>query len=313
MKKILITGVAGFLGSHLAESLINEGHFVYGIDNLSTGYKTNLKNIINHPNFEFIHHDVIEPFNILVDEIYSMASPASPILYQKDPIFTLKTNVIGSINMLDLAMRNKAKILLTSTSEIYGDPLEHPQKETYNGNVNPCGIRSCYDEAKRTAECAMSDYHRQFNVDTRIVRLFNVFGDRLNSSDGRVVSNFITQALKNDPITIYGDGTQTRSFMFVEDAIDGLKAMMNNDKAFLGPVNIGNPYCEFTILELAKIIIELTNSKSEIVFKSLPQDDPKQRKPDISLAKEKLNWEPKISLKDGLLKTIEHFKKELKL
>lgn len=308
--KILVTGAAGFIGSHLCDSLLEDGHIVYGIDNLSTGYKTAITHLLSHPNFEFIHHDVIEPITLLVDQIYSLASPASPIQYAKNPVFTIKTNVLGSINMLELALKNKAKILLTSTSEVYGDPLEHPQKETYRGNVDPTGPRSCYDESKRLLETLAFDYNRNYNVDIRVIRFFNVFGPRLNSGDGRVISNFICQALKNEPITVYGDGRQTRSFMFIDDAINGLKLMMDNDKNFLGPVNLGNPV-EFTIHELAEIIIRLTNSQSKIIYKDLPQDDPKQRKPDISLAKKRLNWEPMIQLETGLLKTIQYFKETL--
>lgn len=308
--KILVTGGSGFVGSHLCESLLNDGHFVYCVDNLSTGFKSNIKHLENNTNFEFIHHDVIEPLNLLVDQIYSLASPASPPQYQKNPVYTTKTNVLGSINMLELALKNKARILLSSTSEIYGDPEVHPQSEKYNGNVNPCSIRSCYDESKRCAETLFFDYHRNYGVDIRVIRIFNCYGPKLNQSDGRVISNFIKQALKNEPITIYGQGRQTRSFQFIDDLIVGMKLMMNNEKSFTGPVNLGNPN-EFTIYDLAQSIIKLTNSNSKIVYMDLPQDDPKQRKPDISLAKKKLNWEPKINLEEGLAKTIEYFKKEI--
>lgn len=308
--KILVTGGAGFIGSHLCESLLKNGHFVYCIDNLSTGFRSSINHLQNNPNFEFIHHDVIEPLNLLVDQIYSLASPASPQQYQKNPVYTTKTNILGSINMLELALKNKARVLLTSTSEIYGDPTVHPQPESYNGNVNPCGPRSCYDESKRCSETLFFDYHRNYNVDIRVVRFFNVYGPRLNSADGRVVSNFICQALKNDPITVYGNGRQTRSFMFIEDAINGLKTMMDSDRDFFGPVNLGNPN-EFTIHELAELVIKLTNSQSKIIYRDLPQDDPKQRRPDIALAKKRLGWEPKIALKDGLLQTIQYFKETI--
>jgi UDP-glucuronate decarboxylase len=303
--KILVTGGAGFIGSHLCESLLNDGHFVYCVDNLSTGYRKNINHLETNSKFQFIYHDVIDPLNLLVDQIYSLASPASPIQYQKNPVYTIKTNVLGSINMLELALKNKARILLSSTSEIYGNPLEHPQKETYNGNINPCSERACYNESKRCAETLFYNYHKNYNIDIRIIRIFNCYGPKLASGDGRVISNFIEQALKNEPITIYGNGLQTRSFQYIDDLIIGMKKMMNSD--LIGPVNMGNPI-EFTIKELANLIRILTGSSSEIVYKDLPNDDPVRRKPDISLAKEKLGWEPKISLDLGLLKTIEYFR-----
>lgn len=306
MIKVLVTGGAGFLGSHLCDRLINDGYEVLCVDNLFTGSKYNIRHLMNHPNFEFIRHDVIEPLYVEVDQIYNLACPASPPHYQWDPIKTAQTSVLGAMNMLGLAKRTKARILQASTSEVYGDPEVHPQPESYWGHVNTIGIRSCYDEGKRMAETLFSDYHRVHGVDTRIIRIFNTYGPRMNPNDGRVVSNFIVQALKGEDITIYGDGTQTRSFCFVDDLIEGMVRMMNNEE-FLGPVNLGNPG-EFTMIELAQKVIGLTDSASQIVYRPLPSDDPTQRKPVIDLAKEKLNWEPKIVLDEGLQKTIEYFK-----
>ncbi|KKR09017.1 MAG: NAD-dependent epimerase/dehydratase [Parcubacteria group bacterium GW2011_GWA2_39_18] len=309
-KTILITGGAGFIGSHLCKSLLNDGHYVVCLDNLFTGSIDNIIDLKTNKNFEFIRHDVIEPITIEIDQIYHLACPASPIHYQYNPIKTIKTNVVGTLNMLGLAKRTKAKMLLASTSEVYGDPKEHPQKETYWGNVNPIGIRSCYDEGKRCAETLCFDYHRQNKVDIRVVRIFNTYGPNMHPHDGRVVSNFIVQALQNKDITIYGNGKQTRSFQYVDDLIAGFKKMMNNEKT-IGPINLGNPN-EFTILELAKKILKIIpESKSKIVSKPLPTDDPKQRKPDITAAKKFLSWQPKISLDDGLQKTIYYFKQQL--
>lgn len=306
MTRVLVTGGAGFLGSHLCDRLINDGNEVLCVDNLFTGSKENIRHLMNHPNFEFLRHDVIEPLYVEVDQIYNLACPASPPHYQWDPIKTAQTSVLGAMNMLGLAKRTKARILQASTSEVYGDPEVHPQPESYWGHVNTIGIRSCYDEGKRMAETLFSDYHRVHGVDTRIIRIFNTYGPRMNPHDGRVVSNFIVQALKGEDITIYGDGTQTRSFCYVDDLIEGIVRMMNNEE-FLGPVNLGNPG-EFTMIELAQKVIELTDSASKIVYRPLPSDDPTQRKPMIDLAKEKLNWEPKIVLDEGLQKTIEYFK-----
>jgi len=307
MKKILVTGGAGFLGSHLCERLLNDGNEVICVDNFFTGAKRNIVHLLDNPYFEFIRHDVCFPLYVEVDEIYNLACPASPVHYQHDPIQTTKVSVSGAINMLGLAKRIKAKILQASTSEVYGDPAIHPQVESYWGNVNPIGIRSCYDEGKRCAETLFMDYYRQNKVDVRIIRIFNTYGPRMHPNDGRVVSNFIVQALKNQNITIFGDGSQTRSFQYCDDLIEGMIMMMNNEQGFIGPVNLGNPG-EFTMLELAEKVIQLTNSKSKITFLPLPQDDPKQRKPDISLAKEKLDWQPKIDLETGLIKTIAYFK-----
>lgn len=307
-KKILVTGGAGFLGSHLCERLLNEGDEVICVDNYFTGQKENIVHLLDNPFFELIRHDVTMPFFIEVDEIYNLACPASPIHYQYNPIKTIKTSVMGAINMLGLAKRIQAKVLQASTSEVYGDPKEHPQKESYWGNVNPIGYRACYDEGKRCAEALFMNYHRQNDVKIKIVRIFNTYGPRMHPNDGRVVSNFIIQALKNQDITIYGDGMQTRSFCYVDDLVESLILMMKTPDDFIGPVNVGNPI-EFTILELAKLIIELTQSKSKIVFEPLPSDDPLQRKPDIELAKSTLGWEPKIQLREGLIKTIEYFKK----
>ncbi len=311
MKRILVTGGAGFLGSHLCERLLKEGNEVISLDNYFTGQKRNIVHLMDNPYFEVVRHDVTMPFFIEVDEIYNLACPASPIHYQYNPIKTVKTSVMGAINMLGLAKRIKAKILQASTSEVYGDPQVHPQKESYWGHVNPIGLRSCYDEGKRVAETLFMNYHHQNNVRIKIIRIFNTYGPRMHPNDGRVVSNFIVQALKGENITVYGDGGQTRSFQYVDDLIEGMIRMMATGEDFTGPVNIGNPG-EFTILELARKVIELTGSKSKIIFEPLPSDDPMQRKPDISLAKEKLNWEPKIHLEDGLKKTIEYFDNLLK-
>ncbi len=305
MKKILITGGAGFIGSHLCKKLLNEGNYVICLDNFFTGKRRNIEHLLSNPNFELFEHDITEPLNINIDEIYNMACPASPPHYQYDPIKTMKTSVFGIINMLELAQKNNAKILQASTSEVYGDPKIHPQIESYWGNVNPIGIRSCYDEGKRCAETLIMDYHRQKNIDTKIIRIFNTYGPNMAPDDGRVVSNFIIQALKEEDITIYGDGTQTRSFCYVDDLVDGIIKMMKSD--LTGPVNLGNP-SERTILDFAKLILELTGSKSKIVYKPLPSDDPTKRQPDITLAKTKLNWEPKVDIKDGLKYTVEYFK-----
>lgn len=306
MKKILVAGGAGFVGSHLCNDLcMDENNFVYCVDNLSTGYTSNITSVSKNNNFHFIHHDIIQPINLLVDEIYNLASPASPPQYQKNPVFTMKTNVIGSMNLLELAHNVKAKILQASTSEIYGDPEVHPQVESYNGNVSPIGPRSCYDEGKRAAETLFFDYHRSFGVDIRVIRIFNTYGPQMDEFDGRVVSNFINQALRNENITIYGDGMQTRSFQYISDLIRGMKCVMSGD--FTGPVNIGNPD-EYTMLELAERIIYYSNSKSNLIYKDLPVDDPKRRKPDIRLAKNLYNWEPNIKLDDGLRITVGYFK-----
>ncbi len=306
-KKILVTGGAGFVGSHLCERLLNEGHEVYCLDNFFTGQKQNIVHLLNNPYFELIRHDVINPYLIEVDEIYNLACPASPIHYQYNPIKTIKTSVMGAINMLGLAKRVKAKILQASTSEVYGNPLVHPQPESYWGNVNPIGERSCYDEGKRAAETLFSDYHKQNNVKIKIVRIFNTYGPRMHPNDGRVVSNFIVQALKNQDITVYGEGQQTRSFQYVDDLVEGMIKMMDSEDRITGPVNIGNPD-EFTILELAEKVIKLTGSKSKIIYKPLPSDDPMMRKPDITLAKKDLDWAPHVKLDEGLIKTIEYFK-----
>ncbi len=305
-KKVLVTGGAGFLGSHLCERLLKEGNEVVCVDNYYTGTKNNIIKIIDDPYFELIRHDITFPVYLEVDEIYNLACPASPIHYQRDPVQTTKTSVHGAINLLGLAKRLKIKILQASTSEVYGDPAEHPQKESYWGNVNPIGFRSCYDEGKRCAETLFFDYHRQHNLPIKVIRIFNTYGPRMHPNDGRVVSNFIMQALQNKDITIYGDGSQTRSFCYVDDLIDGMIKMMASSKDFTGPVNLGNPH-ESTILEIAQLIVELTNSKSKIIFQELPADDPVMRKPDISLAKDKLNWQPSVELVDGLEKTINYF------
>lgn len=305
MKNILVTGGAGFIGSHLCDKLLEQGNHVICLDNFFTGSRKNVTHLFGNPEFELIRHDIVEPIILEVDQIYNLACPASPIHYQYNAIKTIKTNVLGVTNMLDLADETKARILQASTSEVYGDPIVHPQKETYWGNVNPIGIRSCYDEGKRVAETLMMDYLRQHNVDIRIIRIFNTYGPRMAQNDGRVVSNFIIQALKNEDITIYGDGSQTRSFCYVDDLVRGMIALMNTE-GFMGPVNVGNDG-EYTILDLAKMIIELTNSNSQIIFKPLPSDDPCQRRPDLTLAKEKLNYVPMVHVKDGLMKTIEYF------
>jgi UDP-glucuronate decarboxylase len=311
MKKILITGGAGFIGSHLCERLLKEGNEVICLDNYFTGNKKNIVHLLDNPYFELVRHDVCSPYFIEVDQIYNLACPASPIHYQYNPIKTIKTSVMGALNMLGLAKRIHARILQASTSEVYGDPMVHPQVETYWGNVNPIGERSCYDEGKRCAETLFFDYHKQNNVDIKIIRIFNTYGPNMHPNDGRVVSNFIVQALKGHDITVAGDGSQTRSFQYVDDLLEGMIRMMQTDRGFIGPVNIGNPN-EFTILELANKVIELTGSKSKIKFIPLPSDDPTQRKPDISLAKEKLSWQPTIQLQEGLIKTIEYFDSELK-
>lgn len=307
MKRILITGGAGFLGSHLCERLLADGEDLLCLDNFYTGSKDNIRHLLGNLHFECIRHDIINPIYLEVDQIYNLACPASPVHYQYNPIKTIKTSVMGAINTLGLAKRVKARILQASTSEVYGDPEIHPQQEGYWGRVNPIGIRSCYDEGKRAAECLMMDYHRQNHVDVKIVRIFNTYGPRMAVHDGRVVSNFIVQALKGEDITVYGDGSQTRSFCYVDDLIDGLIRMMNSPKGFTGPVNIGTPR-EFTILQLAETLIQMTGSASRIIFKPLPQDDPIQRRPDITLAREKLGWEPRIQLSEGLEKTIAYFR-----
>ena len=308
MKQILVTGGAGFIGSHLCARLLEEGNYVICLDNYFTGSVNNILHLEKNPYFELVRHDITSPYSAEIDEIYNLACPASPVYYQVDPIQTVKTSVMGAINMLGLAKRKKAKILQASTSEVYGDPFEHPQTESFWGNVNPIGPRSCYDEGKRCAETLFMDYHRQNDVRVKIIRIFNTYGPCMSPNDGRVVSNFIVQALQNKDITIYGDGTQTRSFQYVDDLIEGMVRMMNTGDDFTGPVNIGNPG-EFSMLELAELIIKLTGTKSKIVFRPLPGDDPKQRKPDISLAKEKLGgWEPNIALEDGLKETIKYFR-----
>ena len=304
-KTILVTGAAGFLGSHLSQTLLEKGCKVIGIDNLSSGSLLNLEAIRNSQEFKFIEHDITDRIDIECDEIYNLACPASPVQYQNNPIETLKTNVIGVCNLLELAVENRAKIFQASTSEVYGDPLEHPQKESYWGNVNPIGIRSCYDEGKRCAETLFLDYQREHKIEIRVARIFNTYGPKMQSEDGRVVSNFIVQALSGKPLTVYGEGMQTRSFCFVDDLIRGFVLLMDNEK-LQGPVNLGNP-SEFTMIELAKKIISLTSSNSEIIFKDLPQDDPKMRRPDIDLATQKLGWSPSISLDEGLKKTINYF------
>ncbi len=312
MKRILITGGAGFVGSHLCERLLNEGNEVVCLDNYFTGSKKNIEHLMDHHYFELVRHDVTQPYMIEVDEIYNLACPASPVHYQYNPIKTIKTSVMGAINMLGLAKRVKAKILQASTSEVYGDPSVHPQPESYWGNVNPIGLRSCYDEGKRCAETLFMDYNIQNNVDVKIIRIFNTYGPNMNPNDGRVVSNFIVQALKGEDITIFGDGTQTRSFQYVKDLVEGTIRMMNSRDGFMGPVNIGNPG-EFTMIELAEKVLKLTNSKSKLIHLPLPKDDPMQRKPDITLAQKELNgWEPKVHLEEGLVKTIAYFDKLLK-
>ena len=310
MKRILVSGGAGFIGSHLCTRLINEGHDVICLDNLFTGSKNNILHLMNNHHFEFVRHDITLPYYAEVDEIYNLACPASPIHYQHDAIQTMKTSVMGAMNMLGLAMRVNAKIMQASTSEVYGDPIVHPQPETYWGNVNPIGFRSCYDEGKRCAETLFMDYHRQNNVRIKIIRIFNTYGPNMHPQDGRVVSNFIVQALQDKDLTIYGNGRQTRSFQYVDDLIRGMIKMMDTGDDFTGPVNLGNP-CEFTILQLAETVLRLTNSKSKIVFQPLPSDDPTQRKPDITLAQSKLDWMPAIELEGGLKETIAYFKRIL--
>jgi len=307
--RVLVTGGAGFIGSHLCERLLGEGHDVLCLDNYFTGSKRNLAPLLGSPRFELIRHDVTEPILLEVDQIYNLACPASPVHYQYNPVKTIKTNVLGAIHMLGLAKRVRARILQASTSEVYGDPLEHPQTEKYWGHVNPIGIRSCYDEGKRVAETLMMDYHRQNKVDVRIVRIFNTYGPRMALEDGRVVSNFIAQALRGEDLTVFGDGSQTRSFCYVDDLVEGIVRLMNKD-GFTGPVNIGNP-TESTILEFAQRIIALTGSRSRIVHRPLPSDDPRQRQPDISLARRELGWEPKVHLAEGLERTIAYFKQLL--
>jgi UDP-glucuronate decarboxylase len=307
MKRILITGGAGFLGSHLCERLLAEGEDIICLDNFFTGSKDNIRHLLGNQHFECIRHDITNPIYLEVDQIYNLACPASPVHYQYNPIKTIKTSVMGAINTLGLAKRVKARILQASTSEVYGDPEVHPQPEGYWGRVNPIGIRSCYDEGKRAAECLMMDYHRQNHVDVKIVRIFNTYGPRMAVHDGRVVSNFIVQALKGEEITVYGEGSQTRSFCYVDDLIEGLIRMMNSPEGFTGPINIGNPR-EFTIMQLAETLIRMTGSSSRITFNTLPQDDPIQRRPDIALAREKLGWEPRIQLSEGLEKTIAYFR-----
>jgi len=307
-KRILVTGGAGFVGSHLCKRLLEEGNDVICLDNYFTGNKNNILELLNNPFFELVRHDITEPYYAEVDEIYNLACPASPVHYQHNPIKTIKTSVMGAINVLGLAKRVGAKVLQASTSEVYGDPHVHPQTESYWGNVNPIGLRSCYDEGKRCAETLFMDYHHQNGVAIKIIRIFNTYGPKMNPQDGRVVSNFIVQALKGQDITIFGDGTQTRSFQYVDDLVEGMIRMMNSEHSFLGPVNLGNPN-EFTMLELAEKVIKLTGSSSKIIFMPLPQDDPKQRRPDIALAKQKLdNWEPNIQLDEGLLKAITYFR-----
>lgn len=306
-KKILVTGGAGFVGSHLCERLLNEGNEVYCLDNYFTGQKKNILHLLDNPYFELIRHDVTAPFFIEADEIYNLACPASPVHYQHNPIKTIKTSVMGAINMLGLAKRINAKILQASTSEVYGDPHVHPQQESYWGNVNPIGERSCYDEGKRCAETLFMDYHKQNDVKIKIIRIFNTYGPRMDPNDGRVVSNFIVQALQNQDITVYGEGQQTRSFQYVDDLVEGMIRMMASPDQCIGPVNMGNPN-EFTILELAEKVIQLTGSNSKIIYKPLPSDDPMMRQPDISIAKNELKWSPKIELDEGLIKTIDFFK-----
>ncbi|MBW7957746.1 MAG: SDR family oxidoreductase [Deltaproteobacteria bacterium] len=309
MKRILVTGGAGFIGSHLCERLLRDGNEVICLDNFFTGRKENISHLLDNPGFEVIRHDVIEPVLLEVDQIYNLACPASPVHYQYNPVKTIKTNIMGALNMLGLAKRVRARILQASTSEVYGDPKVHPQPESYWGNANPIGFRACYDEGKRCAESLMFAYHRQNGVDIRVVRIFNTYGPRMLENDGRVVSNFIVQALRGMDMTVYGDGSQTRSFCYVDDLVDGLIKMMEND-GVIGPVNLGNPG-EFTVLELANMVKKLTSSSSTIVYKELPPDDPVQRRPDITLAKESLGWRPLVGLEDGLLKSIEYFRSRI--
>ena len=310
MNRILVTGGAGFLGSHLCDRLIKDGHDVLCLDNFFTGRKQNIAHLINNPSFELMRHDVTYPLSVEVDQIFNLACPASPIHYQLDPVQTTKTSVHGAFNVLDLALRLKARVFQASTSEVYGDPEQHPQQESYWGRVNPIGPRSCYDEGKRCAETLFFDYYRQHDLDIKVVRIFNTYGPRMHPNDGRVVSNFIVQALKGENITMYGDGSQTRSFCYVDDLIEGFVRMMATEKGVTGPINLGNPG-EFTMLELAEKVIQLTGSKSKLVFMPLPTDDPKQRQPDISLAKQNLGWQPKVNLEDGLKETINYFTKNI--
>lgn len=310
MKRVLVTGGAGFLGSHLCDRLIARGDDVLCVDNFFTGSKRNVSHLFDHPHFELLRHDVTFPLYVEVDQIFNLACPASPVHYQHDPVQTTKTSVHGAINMLGLAKRVGARILQASTSEVYGDPEVHPQTEDYWGRVNPIGIRSCYDEGKRCAETLFFDYHRQHKLEIKVMRIFNTYGPRMHPNDGRVVSNFIVQALKGEDITIYGDGMQTRSFCYVDDLVDGMLRLMDSSPGFIGPVNMGNPG-EFTMLELAETVLRLVESRSPLVFKSLPQDDPRQRKPDISLARKELAWQPKFSLEDGLKETINYFREKL--
>lgn len=309
-KRVLVTGGAGFLGSHLCDKLLAQGNEVICVDNFFTGQKLNIQHLLSHPDFELIRHDVTAPIFLEVDQIYNLACPASPIHYQYNAIKTIKTSVMGAINMLGLAKRVKARILQASTSEVYGDPQIHPQTEAYWGHVNPIGPRACYDEGKRCAESLFTSYHTQNNVDIRIIRIFNTYGPRMHPNDGRVVSNFIVQALSNKDITMYGDGMQTRSFCYVDDLLNGMMLLMNSEEQISYPVNIGNPV-EFTMLELAEMVLKLTGSKSKLIYQPLPQDDPMQRQPNITLAKEKLNWTPKVNLEEGLSKTIDYFKQVL--
>jgi UDP-glucuronate decarboxylase len=310
LKRILVTGGAGFIGSHLCEKLLKDGSEVICLDNFFTGRKENIAHLIDNPSFEVVRHDVIEPSLLEVDQIYNLACPASPVHYQYNPVKTIKTNIMGTLNMLGLAKRVRARILQASTSEVYGDPKVHPQPETYWGNANPIGTRACYDEGKRCAEALMFAYHRQNGVDIRVVRIFNTYGPRMLENDGRVVSNFIVQALRGNDMTVYGDGSQTRSFCYVDDLVDGLVRMMNNEK-LVGPVNLGNPG-EFTVLELATMVKKLTGSSSKIIYNPLPPDDPVQRKPDITIAKESLGWKPHVGLEDGLLRSIEYFSSRIR-
>jgi UDP-glucuronate decarboxylase len=312
VKKFLVTGGAGFIGSHLADALLSKGYEVLCLDNFFTGSKDNIKHLFDNPCFQFIKHDVNSPYYCDVDGIFHLACPASPVHYQRDPVQTLKTSVLGSVNILGLAKRLGVPVLFSSTSEVYGDPLEHPQSEPYWGNVNPIGMRACYDEGKRCAETLFFDYHRQYSVPIKVIRIFNTYGTRMATDDGRVVSNFIVQALRNESITLYGDGSQTRSFSYVSDLVSGIQKMFFDSGDFTGPVNIGNPH-EFTMLELAEKVIALSGSDSKIIHMDLPEDDPKKRKPDISLAQEKLGWKPTVTLDEGLRLTIDYFKEKIKL
>ncbi len=309
--RILVTGGAGFLGSHLCERLLEQGHEVLCVDNFFTGHKRNVRHLMDHPDFEVIRHDICQPLYVEVDEIYNLACPASPVHYQHDPIHTMKTSVLGALNMLGLAKRLGAKIFQASTSEVYGDPEVHPQPESYRGSVNPIGVRACYDEGKRSAETLFFDYRRRHGLEIRVARIFNTYGPAMHPQDGRVVSNFIVQALKGEPLTVYGDGSQTRSFCYVDDLIEGFLKLMNAPDGFTGPVNLGNPG-EFTIMELAEIVLDLTGSRSPIKHLPLPEDDPTQRRPDISLAREELGWEPRTPLREGLERTIEYFDRLLR-